>query len=158
MGVYGVCFAEKEFKACLGLAADGNVVAGHVAVKRRVTDHKCSEMRLNGLAVIDQNAMDDLLVVRAQAVPIRRVSVRRAGRGKSFVVGKSWIEGPFGKRVIVVVAIVVEHHVRQLQTAAVLDRRALRLALRVKPLGVREAIVFAPVSARSAVYIKDSID
>src|SRR5215467_10932017 len=47
---------------------------------------------------------------------------------------------------------------RELQSAAVLNRRSLGLALRIEPLGVGEAVILAPVGARLGVHVKDRID
>src|SRR5215471_2104665 len=74
------------------------------------------------------------------------------------VIGEPLIKGPIRERGIVIVAIVLEQHVRKLQPAAVLHWRALWLALRVEPFGVGEAVVLAPARTRLGVDVKDSVD
>ena len=109
------------------------MLSGHVTIKRRVAADQLAQIRFNSFAVIHQNAIHNFFVRRAQAVPVRLVSVRRAGSGKALFVGQQWAQRKIGKRRVVVVMIMIKNHVRQLQPAAILHRRTFRLALRVKP-------------------------
>ena len=78
--------ADEQLQASLRVVADGIAVARHVAIERRVAAHQLAQIRFDRFAVIDQDAIDDLFVGRAQAVPIRLVGVGRAGCGKALVV------------------------------------------------------------------------
>jgi len=59
---------------------------------------------------------------------------------------------------VVIVPVVLEDHVRQLQPAAVLNRRSLGLAPCVEPFGIGEAVVLAPVGMRARVNIENRVD
>src|SRR5258708_3597545 len=106
---------DKKLQPLAGFAADRVSVSGDEAVERSVTAHEFSEIGLNRLAVVDQDAVDDLLVGGIQAVPVRRFDGGGAGGGETLVIRQRRIERPFRKGLVVVGAIVLKDNVGQLQ-------------------------------------------
>src|SRR5262249_4961735 len=50
-------FANEELEAMLCLVADRIALTGDVAIERRIAAHKLSQIGLDGLAVVDQDAI-----------------------------------------------------------------------------------------------------
>src|SRR5262249_43999264 len=69
------CFADEQFQALLGVRADGVLLARYVAVKRSVAADQLAQVCLNGFAIVGENAVHDLFVRGAQALPVWFVCV-----------------------------------------------------------------------------------
>ena len=65
MAVDTARFTNEELKTVLRLVADCIAITRDVTVEWRITAYEISEIRLDGLAVIDQNAVNNLFVARA---------------------------------------------------------------------------------------------
>jgi len=65
MAMDASCLANKDFQTLLRSRADCILIAGNEAVERSTTAHELSEIRLNGLAIVDQDAVDNLFITGA---------------------------------------------------------------------------------------------
>src|SRR5258708_30465078 len=99
---------DKKLQPLAGFAADRVSVSGDEAVERSIAAHEFSEIGLNRLAVVDQDAVDDLLVGGIQAVPVRRVAGGGAGGGEAPVVPPRGIARPCRGSLFVIRPIVLK--------------------------------------------------